>query len=615
MVVLVGAVIAPWSTVATVDERTYLEMTAAVAETGLPRFSNGPVETFPELQARWNLADGTQIWGVMAPGMSYLFAPFFLIGGIGLLIRINIALIAVIALGGFDLGRRVTGDPILGVASAYVAIMAVPVWSSSLSLTPYSIAIAAIVWSLSAAVRALELRSRQYRWAAVSGLLGGLAALCHLLVLPIALSLGLVLLWKRGRLGLIYGVAALPAAIAAGLLNRARFGSWNPVSDGPCAWKGCPESGIDPQSVGQMLIYGAPFLVVVLVSALGVSILRPRRWISVVVVLTAGILVFSIPLLREPAQRYGLLTWALLVSPNVLPFGPEYRLAPDGFGLFVGPNVVKGLLQGSPFLVLALLGCRRVRYREVLLVPVLAHLAMLILRANMPWDLALGHSFLSFRYLMPIAPLLAVLAVAALRDLDWNLHWLAAAAVIAALLRWWLAGPHDDFDLLRRQFLLRSTVTVAFCLLAAVWYSDRTTHRLASKAALCLSALALGMSAGITIGVDFTATARFRTKNDLVVEVTERSLPDRLALVAYPDELDAVLSLLPEKDLEYLDLLEVTQPETVVELTRYWQDEGRPVFLRLPADPEFSLTSGLVARVVDPAVGLVELSVASGQDH
>ncbi len=614
IVILVGATIAPWHTVATVDERTYLEMTEAVSKTGLPRFSNGPVERFPELQARWNLAEGDQIWGAMAPGMSYLLAPAFLIGGIGLLISINIALIAVIALGVYDLGHRVTGDPMLGVASAYVGIMAVPVWSSSFSLTPYSIAIAAILWSFNAAIRALEPAAGRPPWAALSGLLAGVAALCHLLVLPIALSLGLVLVCKRLRMGLLYAAAALPSGLAAGVLNKARFGSWNPVSDGPCAWNGCPDSGIDPQSAGQMLGFGAPLILVLAVSSLLAYRLRRRRWISALVLVAAGVVIVSIPHLREPAQRYVLLTWAFLVNPDALPLGQEYRLS-DGLGVFIGPNVMKGLLQGSPFLVLALLGVRKVKCREVLLVPVLAHLVMLILRANMSWEFALGHSFLSFRYLMPVAPLLAVLAVAAVRDLDWTLHWVAGATAIAALLRWWLAGPTDDFDLLRRQFLLRITLATACCLLAAVWYSDRTGHGAASRVALCLSVLALGLSAGVTMGVDFTATARFRTKNDRVVEITERSLPNRLALVAYPDELDAVLSLLPDRDLEYLDLIEVTDPETVVRLTRFWQEEDRPVFLRPPADPDFSLAPGLVVEVVDPEAGLLLLKAPPEKDY
>ena len=548
---------------------------------------------------------GDQIWGAMAPGMSYLLAPAFRLGGIHLLIQINIALITVIALGVYEVGRRLTEDVALGVASAYVAVVAVPVWSSSFSLTPYSISIAAIVWSVAAAARAFESRVRSMRSAVVSGFLAGLATFCHLLVLPIALGLGLVFLWRRSRLALAYAGAASPAVIANALLNRHRFGSWNPVADGPCAWNGCPESGADPQSVGQMLVYGFPLFALLGLSFLGAYYLRHRPWASVLMVSIAILVTLMVPALREPAHRYALLTWAFLIDPGVLPLGAEYRPTADGFGVFVGPHAVKGLLQGSPFLALALLGVPWVKHRELLVVPVLAQLAMLILRANMPWDLALGHSFLSFRYLMPVAPLIAVLAVAAVRDLEWNLRWLALATVTAAVLRWWLSGPSDDLDLLRRRFLLQFTVAIAAGLLATTWLADRTAKREWARAAALLAAIALGVSAGVTMGVDFTATARFRSKNDHVVAVTQRHLPSRFALVAYPDELDAVLSLLPNRDIEYLDLIEVSDPSTVRQLTEYWQSQERPVYLRLPADPDFSIAPGLVANVVDPESGLL----------
>ena len=65
VVILAGAFRAPWSSVATVDERTYLEMAGGIQQTGLPLVDNGPVDRFPALQARWNLFRDGRLWGSM----------------------------------------------------------------------------------------------------------------------------------------------------------------------------------------------------------------------------------------------------------------------------------------------------------------------------------------------------------------------------------------------------------------------------------------------------------------------------------------------------------------------------------------------------------------------
>jgi hypothetical protein len=121
-------------------------------------------------------------------------------------------------------------------------------------------------------------------------------------------------------------------------------------------------------------------------------------------------------------------------------------------------------------------------------------------------------------------------------------------------------------------------------------------------------AAACGLSTGITLGVDLTALARFRDRVDRVVDRTAIATPARFALIGYPDQLDAPLTLRVSRDVEYLDLLELKDWTDARDPILWWLAKHRPVFGVFPPGtvPE-SPWSDLEFEEVDPAIGLVEI--------
>ncbi len=606
-VILVGSLGAPWNSVATVDERTYLEMSLGIQETGLPTVENGPVDRFPALQARWNLYRDGQLWGAMAPGFPYLAAPLLRLGGIGAVIRLNLALLALLALAVYLLGKRLGGEAEVGVAAAYIALLSIPLWTSSFGLLPYSFAITGVSWALYLGVRALE--GDSVRWAALTGLLAGLATTTQLLVFPMLLGLVAALAWHRRSLGVSAALGSLPAFALLAVVNRTRFGSWNPLSDGPCVWQGCPDSGVDPQSADHMIAAALPLLGWLSISALLLwSVRRQGRGPKVLTVLATIVPLLALPSLRADLQSYLGLAWHLLIDVGIWPDAENTTTAADGLGTFIGPHVVKALLQSSPALVLVAAAPFSRNRLSILWLPALSLFAMLILRAPMPVDFALGHPFLNLRYLAPAAPVLAVLAALGARRLRWRLSTLALAGLVAATLRWTLHLGADDLELWRRLLLLRGPLLVAAALALSTALALRRPSDLRVRTATLLAAIAFGWGAGVSLGVDLAATVRLRDRVEFLVRGLDGHLPHRFALIGHPNELDAPLSWKGTRDIEYLDLKEVTTGSQVDELVRWWQRDRRPVFwLLAPGEEHPTLAEDLVLEQIEPQLGLARV--------
>jgi len=609
IVILAGAFSAPWSSVTTVDERTYLEMALGIQQTGLPLVDNGPVDRFPPLQARWNLNRDGRLWGSMAPGFPYLAGGLLQAGGIRMVIRSNLALLALLAVAVFLTGRELTNQTEVGIAAAYVALLSIPLWTSSFGFLPYSLAITGFAWALYCAARAQTLGRRGA--ALLAGLLAGFATTSQLLIFPMLVGLVAALAWNRLALGLAAGLGALPALGAMAWINHARFGSWNPLSDGPCAWQGCPESGIDPQSVGHMVMTALPVLGWLAATALLLWLLRRSRSHSrAVVVILALVPLVTFEPLREGLLSYLQMGWRLLIDVGAWEQAENTTTAADGLGTFIGPHVVKALLQGSPALVLV--GAARLARPKLALLwlPVAALLAMLLLRASMPVDFALGHPFLNLRYLMPAAPPLAVLATIGARRLPWRLPHLALAALVAALLRWTLWTGTDDFELWRRVILLRGSLLVAVVLSVVVAATLRGPALAGRRTATVLAALAFGWGAGVSLGVDLAATVRVRDRVEVLVGELEHRLPERCALVGYPNQLDAPLTLRARRDIQYLDLKEVEDWRESAGPIRWWLAEQRPVFVLLaPGETLAAPGKDLDLTVIEPSLGLARVSL------
>lgn len=210
----------------------------------------------------------------------------------------------------------------------------------------------------------------------------------------------------------------------------------------------------------------------------------------------------------------------------------------------------------------------------------MALFGMLLLRAGMPYDFALGHPDLNLRYLMPVASMLAIFAVVGARSLAWRSSHLILTIIAAAVVGFSLLSESDDFSLSRRLVLLRGTLLVAALLLAVVLVAARRSSWKVTAA--WMAALAFGVSAGVTLGSDLAATIRFRLSNEAFVEAVASATPERFALIGYPDQLDAPLTLRAFRDVEYADLGEVSDSVEVGDAVRAWLADGRPVFAVFP---------------------------------
>lgn len=592
-----GAVAAPWHSNTNVDARSYTEMIAGVAAHGLPWSENGPVGEFAALQARWNLGRGDRLWSTYPPLFAYVMALPYRQGGVRRVIQLDVALLIVLALGIRALGRELSGSEAVGTASAYLALLGTPVWAMALDTSSYTLAITASVWSLWLTARAMRLSSRRCALTgAAAGFVGALAVSAHLGMLPILGATLLVLLVVTRSAASLAGVALPLVAMSA--LNRLRFGDWYPVSYGPCVWRSCAETTIDQQSVALLVGNAVPVLAWLLASSALVWWARRHRVTVAAVALSLFTLAASLTL-RTRAARLALLAWGFVGDSGPLDMQGFVTV---GGAHFLGPYVVKSLLQGSPILLLAVQ-----RGRHWLLLPPAALLASLALRAPMSSSFALGFPFLHMRYLLVAMPPLAILTVIALRDLPWRRAHAVGGAAVALALGGWLALHDSDASPARRQLLLHASLVLAAATLLAyaAWRVVPTIRR--GLFAATLATLALAYGGAVTLGVDLAALVRARNHDDARLDRIAARTPARFALIGWPVELDPVLALRATRDLQYADLYELTDLSTIPAVVAHWEQEGRPVYALLPAHATPSWPSLRLAPI-DPAAGLYRVS-------
>jgi hypothetical protein len=645
-VVLLTALVTPFHSAPSVDTRTYLEMTAGIAKNGLPYLSNGQPSRFAEMQARWNISHGDTLWGSLPPIFPYLAAPLLKIGGLRLVSMFEIALTAALALAVFAIGARAAKDPIVGTAAAYVTVGATPVTGISFDLGPYMLSIVFFAWAMYFALRAIDDPPRGPHFGGMAGLLGGLAVGTHLtsfaMFAPMMAVLALMpvegarpivklppaLSWiepwlptgatvSRGAAAVIG--AAVPLGFVA-VIDHARFGSWNPVTYGPCVWRSCEESGVDRQSVRFMLEFARPAIELAVLSAIGVRVAIGRRsktLVLVVIALAIMALVRS-ETLRVSVVRLAETGLAFLIDTNHLDLAP-YVHAPDGLGVMTGSAVLKSPLQNAPFLALAFVApfaTTRERRNVVLIAaPCLGLLFGLSLRANLPPVMALGFSYTHLRYTFPALPMAVVLAVWAARRLTWGRRQFAILVGLAVVVGLVLASGPSDAPYWRRVLLLRVTLLVAAAALLLAWLARRTpaSPRRASLAGTA-AAVALGLSFAINLGLDDRKMLIGRTYDDRLVDSVAAVFPERFALVGWASQIDTPLSLRVTRDVEYADMYEAKDWSNFRTLIDKWTDEGRPIFCRWPIpDPprqvevESPWKEIAFDKVGDPKLGIVRV--------
>ena len=623
-----AALRARWTSPQSVDNRTYLEMIVGVARTGLPATTNGPVARYRPLQARWNNHSRGRLWGALPPVFPYLAAPIYRAGGARAVVAANVLLLGALALVIARLTRRITGDPLAGAAAAWLALGATPLVTVSFDTSPYPVMLLGITACVDYAVAAVQRGGGARREPLLAGLCAGVAVGAHPLGAPmLAAVLGALFVWpsrgdgpssswlpaperiQRGGWALL---GALTVVLPVAALNAVRFGSFNPVSYGPCVWRSCAETGLDQQGIGAMLSWSAPVILWAATSLAAWWLARRSRagaWTVVIVAL--GVLVAP-SMLRERAMALASLAWAFTVDVSPFTLGYSFWRPQDGLGSFLGPFAVRALLQCTPALLLATLAgtvvSRAHSRREVALLGLACAglVASLALRANLPMAFALGYPFLSLRYVTPALPLLACLAVVATRQLPWRRAHLVAGSVLAAGVALWLWRYGDDLALARRWFLLRGTLATAALafVLVARSTAPRSSARWARAAAAAATvAFALGFS--VTAAVDLREAVRNRDESQRYMDGLARRLPPRFALIGFAPELDPALGLRGTRDVEYFDLYETLDWQPVRAVTAHWLAERRPVYVVMPPARAYaSPMPGYRFEAVDAARGL-----------
>ncbi|MBW2277361.1 MAG: hypothetical protein JRF63_07705, partial [Deltaproteobacteria bacterium] len=243
----------------------------------------------------------------------------------------------------------------------------------------------------------------------------------------------------------------------------------------------------------------------------------------------------------------------------------------------------KSLLQFAPALALAPLArIPSLREKLLLLLPAVALIAAVVLRANMSSEAVIGHSQLHVRYLLPGIPLLMILALSAIQGLRITPPRVLITAQLAAVLGVLFASADNDRSWLRRQLLLIVPLILVAVTTAWIALRRRWPKALPWRAAAWPALLLFAWGVAVNIGVDFRHHVRraraLQAGNDQMAE----QLPGRLGVVGWPRRLNPFLALKDGRDIRYADLSELDDWRRVVRVVDHWQTEDRPVFMLLP---------------------------------
>ncbi len=419
------------------------------------------------------------------------------------LMLINLVAFAGVCTLTFVLARRRFGG---GVAAGAVALLAGAsfAFEYAVGAWPHMTAALAVIAMLMLLAQAID-PDRSPRsalaLAAGAGFVGGLGIGMRLDVAFAVCGLGLALAVmrpSRWRLSLALLAGTLPGLTVLALLNRAKFGSFNPLSYGPSYYG---------PGVGSGLSTAPGRWAWALLAAVGLAVwatmrgrLAPgvRRLVLGGLAATVVVVAVAWPVARAawvPAAR-GLaeLTVDLrLRSPRHVEAEPGRRAGDPvrNFGA-----LRKALLQSVPWAPLglvALWGCGRSRQgREWNLLATATVAAFVLPYGFLGWD---GGWALNQRYFLPTLPVLAVLAAAGVRGLEvqsgtrrgWPLGLMLATLTAAGLAA---RGVRDSA--VEAGLLLSIPLLAAGGLVVSVLCAQRSNRGWA-RAALAFGAVAVGL--------------------------------------------------------------------------------------------------------------------------
>jgi hypothetical protein len=606
----VGGLLYRGHSVESMDVRTYAQMIRGVADHGLPYWENGPVDEFPALVVQWGIPAHGHIWGIYGALYPYLVAPIFRFGGLESVSGFTFAFLAPLALATFLLARRIVRSEWTATIAAFLAVFSTPAAGKSLEITPFGLITVFATFGLWLTVRLVETRSSWSLEVAGSSLAAGLtwaaASAGHALCFPMALASFAVLAAApepgealalpqsreaiRGALRSA-GPRLVPALLGfvvgispVALLNRVRFGSYNPISYGPIPWRNALNEDLLKMTLGEQLRFSALPMAVFAGAAVGFYLARRHRPARIAVGVGVAALLALEPHLREHALRYAAVAWGYVVDMTTLDMGPPYPLLPDGVGRTFAGWVIKSTLQCTPLLMLAPLALRRVGPRRwallAVLVPCAALYASLITRANLANQIAIGSPWVYIRYVLPALPGLVVASLAVVEELAPKRDDFVLAGIVAIVLTVTYVMTPDDALLGKRLALLVAPVAVGAASLAltavALWRADRVSQARPFTRGFVAVAVGFGLASGI--GHDLRAHVATKRRDDRQVDALDRALPPRFALVGALGQFDVALTLAVTHDVEYADVLRLRDYAELRPLLEHWWADGRPVY-------------------------------------
>lgn len=564
-VILLGVIAwAPWYSNFDVDTMTHFEQVRSVADHGSVGFDNGPVEAFPELRTRWFVAAHGRAWGILPAVLPYLLAPAMHAGGFAGALRMIWWTFGLGALMVYALITRITGRPWLGVAASYTLVLGTSLGFWATMIAPFVPASCLGITSVYLASRALDhpATRREFAMSTAAGTVSAAALGSHLLwTFPWA-GLGAVLALTRGTLSsrarraVGYGLGSAPLLSVMAWVNHQRFGTWNPVSYGPCNAHSCTDPNNNQtalaflETIAPAVPYALAFAVILWLSR------GSRRALALASFLAAcGALLPDTP---TRAQLTSLLRATYGYVFDVGNLDIQYAHAANGPGSFNNGWCVRSLLQCTPVLaVAALVGTVGRMLPEkhrgsvhALVAVCLGVLFGCTLRANTGGAYVYGFPFLNLRYAALLVPAALVLAATSLQYLPWRPRHAAVALGVAGLGAWFLAGrPHGDEDLLRRQVTHWGTVGLAVTLFAVTVAWGHVRQGFGPRIAALLAAVATGTGGAITLGIDTVAARDYRGAQDSRTLELARCAPDARMILLGGYAMDEALALHDRRDI------------------------------------------------------------------
>jgi hypothetical protein len=608
-----------------IDEGTYHYMAENLAEGRPFEVWNGYRELpSPELVSASLVAvDGRLV--ALPPELFTLVAwPFYAaLGYRGLFLLNALAFVALAALTA-RIARRLAGRAAV-LPSLLLLSLATFAWDYSQAAWPHALSATLVAAAFAAALEAFAgAGGRRLAFAALAGLLGGLAIGVRLDSVLVAPALVLPLLFRRPpdlrALGSLAAGAALPlAALAA--INRFKFGTWSPFSYGPVGSGGDVATYLPPAAAGLAL------LAAVWLASRPAVWRRLRGRLPAAAAAAAALALLAIallPVLREAVVAALFGAWQLVVDLRARPLDvvePALARTPSGALVYFGA-LKKSLLQSCPWmaaLVLPLVDAALGRRRRAVLLLSLVPAAYLGFYSAFAWH---GGLSLNLRYWLPALPFLAVLGALAWRRLAAAAGpaggRVAAAAGLAVVLVYALtlrpAAARSVEAAEAVHLSLPLALAAAALLLAVAWRAlgERASRLLPAAAAAAFAAGAV-WAALATFTYDWPRHTALRAANLRVSQAVAGVVePDSMFFARYPDP--------------YFGLIDVPRLRLAVpgrdrfadfrRLADFHLAAGRPVYASLPQElwqrlAADGLLEGLAARPLLPDGLVVELVPAA----